>query len=47
MLTLDANAELRAIRPDLLLVSNALYEEEVAGQLRNIGLEFSINAIAG
>jgi SAM-dependent methyltransferase len=39
--------ELRQIRPNLVLVSNVLYETEIAAQVKSMELEASIEVIAG
>jgi len=38
--------ELRAIRPDLVLISNALYAEEIIAEVRRMGLEPRFDSIA-
>jgi SAM-dependent methyltransferase len=39
--------DLRAIRPDLVLISNALYEEEIVAEVRELGLQTQCHSIAG
>ena len=39
--------ELRQIRPNLVLVSNALYKGEIANQVKSMGVEADIEVIAG
>jgi SAM-dependent methyltransferase len=42
-----APEELRTIRPDLVLISNALYAEEIIAEVRQMGLEPQCHSIAG
>ena len=39
--------DLAAIRPDLVLISNALYEAEITSQVRGMGLGADFDVIAG
>ncbi len=42
-----APEELAGVRPDLLLISNALYEPEISARMRSMGLHSAIGVIAG